>query len=119
MRARFVILAVAAGCLAGSLRAEPAASYVPGTEDVPLMPGLSAVVDTALVFDKPEGRIVQAAAKGALKQADVIGFYATSLPALGWHPAGDRRFERDGERLSLDFSGTDGRLVVRFLLVPH
>jgi hypothetical protein len=119
MRCRFVILALAALAVAGPLAAEPAGRYVPGTEDVPLMPGLSAVIDAGMVFDKPQGRIVQASAKGALKRADVLAFYATSLPALGWSRAGDRSFERDGERLSLDFSGADGQLVVGFTLAPH
>src|SRR5262249_36400359 len=65
-------LTLASPCLAGSslVRAslvQPAAgaqSYVPGTEDVPLMPGLAAD-DSALIFDKPQGRIVEAAARGA------------------------------------------------------
>ncbi len=95
-----------------------AATYVPGTEDVPLMRGLDAS-DAALVFDKPQGRIVEASLQAAVKRSDVEAFYEASLPQLGWRPAGQRRFERDGERLSLDFAGRDGNLLVDFTLAPH
>jgi hypothetical protein len=96
-----------------------ATGYVPGTEDVPLMPGLSPVDDTGLIFDKPQGRIIQAAARGAVNRRDVIAFYDSSLPELGWHRADQQHFVRDGERLSLDFDGYDGNLLVDFSLVPH
>jgi hypothetical protein len=93
--------------------------YVPGTEDVPLMPGLAADAGTALIFDKPQGRIIEAAARGSVSRRAVLAFYQRSLPQLGWHSAGERRFQRDGERLSLDFDGSDGNLLVGFTLAPH
>lgn len=94
------------------------AVYVPGTEDVPLMPGLAAAADGGLVFDQPQGRIVEATASGSVRRRDVIAFYRASLPELGWAVRGNRNFERSGERLSLDFNGRDGRLTVDFTLVP-
>jgi hypothetical protein len=96
-----------------------AAAYVPGTEDVPLMPGLASDAAAGLVFDKPQGRIVEASARGAVSRRAVLAFYQESLPQLGWHPAGERHFQRDGERLSLDFDGSDGNLEVGFTLAPH
>jgi hypothetical protein len=93
--------------------------YVPGTEDVPLMPGLAADDGAALIFDKPQGRIVEAAARGAVSRDAVLAFYQRSLPQLGWQPTGERRFQREGERLSLDFDGSDGNLLVGFTLAPH
>ncbi|MEA2754521.1 MAG: hypothetical protein QOJ54_810 [Aliidongia sp.] len=111
-------LALSAAPLSG--RAEVfGPGYVPGTEDVPLMPGLAADAGTALIFDKPQGRIVEAAARGPVSRRAVLAFYQQSLPQLGWLPAGDRRFQRDGERLSLDFDGSDGNLLVGFTLSPH
>src|SRR5215469_8306568 len=47
-----------------SLSAALANGFVVGTEDVPLMPGLAPVPGSSLVFDKPEGRIVEAQASG-------------------------------------------------------
>jgi len=101
-------------------RAQPLGpGYVPGTEDVPLMPGLAAEAESALLFDKPQGRIVEASARGAVSRRAVLAFYQESLPQLGWHPAGERHFQREGERLSLDFDGNDGNLLVGFSLAPH
>jgi hypothetical protein len=95
-----------------------AALYVPGTEDVPLMPGLAPADDSLLVFDQPQGRIVEASASGPVRRRDVIAFYRASLPELGWAVHGRHAFERAGERLSLDFDGRDGQLTVAFTLVP-
>ncbi len=93
--------------------------WVPGTEDVPLMPGLAPTGDPGLIFDKPSGRIVEASAQGPVSRHAVLAFYQESLPQLGWRPAGERQFLRDGERLSLGFNGHDGNLLVDFTLVPR
>jgi hypothetical protein len=97
--------------------------YVPGTEDVPLMPGLAADDAASLIFDKPQGRIVEAAASGPVTRHAVVAFYEESLPQLGWRrtagAAATKSFERDGERLSLDFDGRDGNLQVAFTLAPR
>jgi len=115
-----VLLFLALAAAPRSGRAESfGPGYVPGTEDVPLMPGLAADAGTALIFDKPQGRIIEAAAHGAVSRRSVLAFYQRSLPQLGWHPAGERRFLREGERLSLDFDGSDGNLLVGFTLAPH
>ena len=96
-----------------------AASFVDGTEDVPLMPGLVSVAGSNLVFDKPEGRIVEAQAHGALDRARVHDFYAAALPQLGWNAAGADAWRRDGEKLRLEFHGRDGDLTVSFTLSPQ
>ncbi|HEV2677873.1 MAG TPA: hypothetical protein VGV37_25300 [Aliidongia sp.] len=117
---------IASPCLAGSGLVQVSLVqpvYVPGTEDVPLMPGLASDDSSSLVFDKPQGRIVEAAARGAVTRHAVMAFYDESLPQLGWRrtaaSAGTKSFERDGERLSLDFDGRDGNLQVAFTLAPR
>ena len=125
--AAFAALILASPCLAGPglVQASLVQSlYVPGTEDVPLMPGLAADDASSLIFDKPQGRIVEAAARGAVTRAAVLAFYDESLPQLGWRrtnqkSAPTKSFERDGERLSLDFDGRDGNLQVAFTLAPR
>ncbi|HZT52538.1 MAG TPA: hypothetical protein VFA22_11415 [Stellaceae bacterium] len=104
-----------------ALVAAPAGAdeFVAGTEDVPLMPGLVPVAGTSLVFDKPEGRIVEAEARGKLARASVRDFYGTALPQLGWSAAGANAWRRDGEMLRLDFRGRDGNLTVGFTLSPQ
>ena len=118
MRARFVLLLlpVLAVLAFGTAKAD---EFVTGTEDVPLMPGLAMIEGSALVFDKPEGRIVEAQAHGAISRAKVQAFYASSLPQLGWKKAGNDQWRRDTERLKLDFHGEDGHLTVGFTLLPQ
>lgn len=103
-------------CVAVPLRAE---EFVAGTEDLPLMPGLRPVPNSDVVFDKPEGRIVEARAEGTMTRAKVEAFYAASLPPLGWKPAGRDVWQRDTERLRLDFAGAGSRLAVGFTLSPR
>ncbi len=111
-RLALLFLALAAG-------PAQAADFVAGTEDLPLMPGLAAVAGTSLVFDKPEGRIVEAEAHGALPRAKVADFYAATLPQLGWAAAGSDRWQREGEVLRIDYGGRDGDLTVGFTLSPQ
>lgn len=96
-----------------------AGEFVAGTEDVPLMPGLKLVAGSDLVFDKPEGRIVEAQAQGALSRVKVQAFYAASLPQLGWKRIGADHWQREAELLKLDFRGQDGHLTVGFTLSPQ
>lgn len=109
---------LAALCLAGFGAA--AAEFLPGVEDLPLMPGLEAVAEASTAFETPSGRIVEAEARGkGLSEGDVRRFYAGTLPALGWRAVNDRRYERAGERLSLGFSQRNGVLTVRFDIRPR
>jgi hypothetical protein len=94
-----------------------AQQFVPGTEDVPLMKELAPVQDSDLVFDKPEGRIIEASARGKVTRAAVRSFYAATLPQLGWKPTGES-WTRESETLRLDFAGHDGDLWVTFTLLP-
>jgi hypothetical protein len=115
MRAFLTVFAVVTLMLVASARAE---EFVTGTEDVPLMPGLTFVTGSDLVFDKPEGRIVEAQARGAVSRVEVRAFYASSLPQLGWKRIGPDQWRRDAEHLTLDFDGKDGHLTVSFTLSP-
>jgi hypothetical protein len=96
-----------------------AADFVAGTEDVPLMQGLVPVEGKSLAFDKPEGRIVEAEARGRLARAKVRDFYGATLPQLGWRAAGQDAWRRDDEMLRLEFRGRDGNLTVGFTLSPQ
>jgi hypothetical protein len=108
----FALLAVAPG-------AATAQQFVAGTEDVPLMPGLELVAGSAVTFDKPQGRIVEAQASGKVTREAVHAFYAQTLPQLGWEPAGRDAWRREGETLRLDFHRHDGALTVGFTLAPR
>ena len=97
-----------------------AAEFVPGVDDLPLMPGLETTPETSTSFETPSGRIVEVEARGkGVAEADVRNFYARSLPSLGWQAVSERRYERAGERLTIDFTQRQGVLVVRFDIRPR
>lgn len=96
--------------------------YLVAVADLPLPPGLVEDVDAGVTFDKPEGRIVEAVARGAVSQTDVVAFYRASLPGLGWRQLADSatglRWQRGGEILSVDIVDDGNPLVVRFSIAP-
>jgi hypothetical protein len=97
-------------------------AFVDGIDDLPLMPGLIGMGDQSLVFDKPNGRIVQAVATGRVQASAVRSFYADTAPQLGWKSAGEGRFTRDGESLRIELidpGAPGGVLTVRFLVNPQ
>jgi hypothetical protein len=108
------------------LPAQAADHFVPGIDDLPLMPGLVAVTNESTVFDAPGGRIVDAWAEGSVSRDAVRSFYSTTLPQLGWRAGEPDLFRREGETLKLEFpatrpsgrAATGGRLLVRFYLAP-
>ncbi|NQV48626.1 MAG: hypothetical protein HQ504_12720 [Rhodospirillaceae bacterium] len=102
------------------LAASPAAAaeFLTAIEDLPLMPGLSEDVDTAMTFNSQTGRIVETFAAGPVERAAVLKFYADTLPQLGWMQIGNGVFVREGEVLTLEFPDAEGHLSVRFSLSP-
>jgi hypothetical protein len=118
---RIAIAAVLLGAalLGPAPLAAEGSGFIAGTEDVPLMPGLANDLATLVVFDKPQGRIVEVEAKGKVTRDGVEKFYAATLPELGWTADGRRKWQRDGEALRLDFKGRDGDLRVAFSLAPR
>jgi hypothetical protein len=101
-----------------------AAGFVEGVEDLPLMDGLESEPGSAVVFDKPGGRIIETFAVGKVAKADAVAFYEATLPQLGWARARKKAkppalaFEREGETLRLEFKETGGALRVRFAIAP-
>jgi hypothetical protein len=120
MKQRFVLIFSLILTLATQFSSVRAAeSFVYGFEDLPLMTGLSQVVGNSVLFDTPQGRIVQATAVGDVRQSSVLQFYAETLPQLGWTLVADAEFRREGETLRLEFTMLDQRLEVRFLVEPR
>jgi hypothetical protein len=99
--------------------AEEAPGFIAGLEDLPLMPGLSELSGSGFAFDTADGRIVEAYAAGEVGEAEVLRFYAETLPQLGWEQASPRGFRREGERLSIDFVKGGKPVTVHFSLAPE
>ena len=127
-RALAAVLAIFLTAIAGPWSARVAADggggFLIGIEDLPLMPLLSESAEGGMVFDTPAGRIVEAFASGTVTRAEVLAFYAATLPQLGWTMEAAARFRREGEILKLEFTKTlplpnsQAALTVRFAISP-
>ncbi|MSO68825.1 MAG: hypothetical protein EXQ98_00870 [Alphaproteobacteria bacterium] len=102
-----------------SAQADHRQAFVGGVEDLPLMDGLAEDRAAGLVFDKPDGRLVDAYASGSVSPEAVGTFYKETLPELGWRVVGPLIFEREGERLSIEIEGSASEVLVRFHLAPR
>lgn len=92
--------------------------FVYGFEDLPLMAGLSQEVGNSILFDTPQGRIVQATAVGTVSQSSVLKFYTETLPQMGWTIVDETEFQREGETLKVEFTAQGQKLKVRFRVEP-
>jgi len=95
-----------------------AQDFLSTVDDVPVMPGLTEMPEAGFVFDKPDGRIAEAAARGRVTREAVLAFYGQTLPQLGWSRAAPDRFRRIDEGLVLSFAREGTLLVVRFQVAP-
>ncbi len=94
-------------------------AFFSGVADLPLMPGLLQDSEAGLVFDKPNGRIVEFYASGTILPAAVAEFYRRTLPQLGWTKTGNLEFTRDEEILRIIVTEKDGTSIARFTLSPR
>jgi hypothetical protein len=116
----FVILLIACVLAAGLATGGRAADrFLSAIDDLPLMAQLEEIPESAVVYSKPQGRIVEVAARGKVAGDAVLAFYSDTLPQLGWRRASETAWQRGGERLNLGFQdGPDG-LTVQFSLAPR
>jgi hypothetical protein len=59
-------------------------AFIPGSEDVPLMPGLSLQEDSLTPFSTGDGKFLTLRLIGQVLPQAVQAFYEESLPPLGW-----------------------------------
>ncbi len=88
--------------------------------DVPLMQGLVEIPEQAVVFDKPDGRIIESyAALDGRTSAQVMAYYEAVLPQFGWRRVRKGHFERPAEGLVLEFQEIEGQDILRVMLYPR
>lgn len=82
--------------------------FISGFEDLPLMTGLIQLEDSAVSFDTPGGRIIEASAESPdADTVKIISFYESALPQLGWKIVSKNKnnsslvLTRDGETLKI------------------
>lgn len=116
---RIAVLVMAGLFLLAAPAVAQGPAYLEDVDDLPLAPGLVEDPAARVAFDKPEGRIVQAAASGRVDAADVRAFYAQSLPALGWQPGADQSWIRDRESLRVLVETKGETVIVRYTIAPN
>ena len=96
--------------------------YLSFVADLPLPPGFVEEVDASLSFNKLEGRIVEAKARGNSSKNAVVSFYNTTLPRLGWkiyNTSGAlNSWLRAGEVLEIVSKEKNNILIVKFSITP-
>ena len=118
------------GVLSGDVMAQSNGGFpsadpqVAGVDGLFLMPGLQELVDEAVIFDKPGGRIIEAQAQGMVTARAVDAWYAQSLKANGWKSSKlSGQYFKDGEMLQLAIQengdGQGGGITLRFSLAPR
>lgn len=95
------------------------AAFIDGFNDLPLMSGLEELPDLRIVFDKPEGRIIELFVRGTVSEAKVIAFYRETLPQLGWVLSRENVYIREKEQLTLLFESAGIILTVQLSISPH
>lgn len=98
------------------------AEFFHAVDDLPLMPGMKEITEESVVFDQPDGRVVQVGARAGngVTGAQVAAFYAETLPQLGWQAEGTAGFVREKERLTIEYGAVmGGPLPVRFTIKPR
>lgn len=96
------------------------AAFFQSLPDLPLMPGMAELTGEGVVFDQPEGRIIEADAVLPRQDGDAVrSFYDRALPELGWAAGAPGTFARDGESLKMEVIPGDGRTLLRITVTPR
>ena len=94
--------------------------FLPGTEDIPLMPDFQIGEEDTFSIDDTDGdgRLLFSKAQTQKGSAEVFEFYQRTLPELGWEETKPGRFEREDDILKISFSAdTDNQNSVIFELI--
>lgn len=103
--------------------AAKAEGFSSAIEDLPIMDGMSEKTDKIVVFDTPEGRIVETTLETSLGNIQVFTYYRQTLQQLGWTSIGgsDRAYQRENEMMVIDMyeNPETGTYYVTFKIAPH
>lgn len=103
--------------------AAQAEGFSSAIEDLPIMDGMSEKTDKIVVFDTPEGRIVETTLETSLGNIQVFTYYRQTLQQLGWTSIGgsERAYQRENEMMTIDMyeNPETGTYYVTFKIAPH
>ncbi len=88
--------------------------------DIPVMNGFKEIKEYGYVFDKPEGRIIEAVAVAGndIVIDDVKDFYKETLGQLGWVYVEDGIYKRENEKLSLNIYKDNNLVTLKLNIEP-
>ena len=96
-----------------------APKFIPGVNGLPLVTGLVLMPGRHIIFDTPEGRIIEAFADGRISPTNILAFYKDTLPQLGWNVKSKNEFQRENEVLRIEVSANKkNQSIVRFFITP-
>lgn len=79
------------------------AAFLPATEDIPLMAGITLVDSDGFAFDTPAGQILTFEGKTNNSVSEIRSFYDETLQSLGWKKKRTDFYERGNDTLKLYF----------------
>jgi len=97
---------------------ESVKTYSSVIEDLPLMPYMSENNDESIIFDKPDGRIIESIAIVNSTMEKINKFYKNNLPPLGWKYISNSKFIRDNEILTIKITTEKNYQRILFILTP-
>ncbi len=112
---KFLIFIILIFAFVGTLQS---ARYINGIEDIPIFKNMVYVEDSLVLFDKTEGRYVSSEIIGDYNQQEIMTFYSSILPNLGWENISPSLFKRGNEKLEIKFSEKNGKTSAIFNIYP-
>lgn len=104
--------------LSTSAAAQGEPAFLSGLPDVPRMPELTEQADSRVMFDTPEGAIMEAHLTGSPSGREVRAFYRSALPTLGWRRLAPGQYRRDDQCLDLIVERRKNRTQVEISVHP-
>ncbi len=93
-------------------------AFMPQTQDIPLMNGLSVDVNDDMNFDTPAGQLITLEAKStSLKAQQILNYYHKTLPEMGWQETRKNYYTRDKDSVTISVIRSKKPAVVRFEIV--
>ena len=93
-----------------------ATAFLSGSEDIPLMSGMS-VQESPAIFDKKEGQVLVSKVITHETTSEIFRFYDQVLPNLGWTKMGMDTYRRKTQTLKIKIEKKESRQHVTFDLV--
>ena len=94
--------------------------FVQGSEDIPLLEKMDKMFDEGLGFDSAAGSIMSSSYESKIDLEKVRSFYAKTLPQMGWkllkNDSKKSVFEREKEKLEIEFLTQEKKQVVKFFI---